>query len=114
MRLGHISKANIETAFECGEPLSACFGVQRMYRCIEGAFQTEGVWESRAGFGLRAGSALRASSALGQIQARFVEDQRIARSQRRPQFPVVISKRPHPIPSRTRKLSSSEPMVLHG
>ncbi len=29
-------------------------------------------------------------------------------------FPVVISKRPHPIPSRTRKLSSSEPMVLHG
>ena len=29
-------------------------------------------------------------------------------------FPVMISKRPHPIPSRTRKLSSSEPMVLHG
>ena len=29
-------------------------------------------------------------------------------------FPVVISRRPHPIPSRTRKLSSSEPMVLHG
>ncbi len=29
-------------------------------------------------------------------------------------FPVAISKRPHPIPSRTRKLSSSEPMVLHG
>ena len=29
-------------------------------------------------------------------------------------FPVVFSKRPHPIPSRTRKLSSSEPMVLHG
>jgi hypothetical protein len=29
-------------------------------------------------------------------------------------FPVVLSKRPHPIPSRTRKLSSSEPMVLHG
>ncbi len=28
-------------------------------------------------------------------------------------FPVVISKRFHPIPSRTRKLSSSEPMVLH-
>jgi lipoyl-dependent peroxiredoxin len=31
-----------------------------------------------------------------------------------PRFPVVISKRLHPIPSRTRKLSSSEPMVLHG
>ena len=30
------------------------------------------------------------------------------------QFPVVISTRLHPIPSRTRKLSSSEPMVLHG
>ena len=29
-------------------------------------------------------------------------------------FPVVFSRRPHPIPSRTRKLSSSEPMVLHG
>ena len=29
-----------------------------------------------------------------------------------PQIPVVISRRPHPIPSRTRKLSSSEPMVL--
>ena len=29
-------------------------------------------------------------------------------------FPVAKSKRPHPIPSRTRKLSSSEPMVLHG
>ena len=29
-------------------------------------------------------------------------------------FPVAISRRPHPIPSRTRKLSSSEPMVLHG
>jgi hypothetical protein len=31
-----------------------------------------------------------------------------------PSFPVVISTRLHPIPSRTRKLSSSEPMVLHG
>ena len=31
-----------------------------------------------------------------------------------PRFPVVISTRLHPIPSRTRKLSSSEPMVLHG
>ena len=31
-----------------------------------------------------------------------------------PRFPVATSKRPHPIPSRTRKLSSSEPMVLHG
>lgn len=30
------------------------------------------------------------------------------------QIPVAISKRPHPIPSRTRKLSSSEPMVLQG
>src|SRR5687768_14090786 len=29
-------------------------------------------------------------------------------------FPVPISKRPYPIPSRTRKSSSSEPMVLHG
>jgi hypothetical protein len=29
-------------------------------------------------------------------------------------FPVAISTRPHPIPSRTRKLSSSEPMVLQG
>jgi hypothetical protein len=31
-----------------------------------------------------------------------------------PQIPVVKSRRPHPIPSRTRKLSSSEPMVLLG
>ena len=31
-----------------------------------------------------------------------------------PQFPVVFSTRPHPIPSRTRKLSLSEPMVLQG
>src|SRR5262252_7631593 len=31
-----------------------------------------------------------------------------------PKFPAATSKRPHPIPSRTRKLSSSEPMVLHG
>ena len=30
------------------------------------------------------------------------------------QFPVAISKRPYPIPSRTRKSSSSEPMVLQG
>ena len=29
-------------------------------------------------------------------------------------FPVVISRRSHPIPSRTRKLSSLEPMVLLG
>ncbi|MDX6655117.1 MAG: hypothetical protein QOH18_2625, partial [Solirubrobacterales bacterium] len=29
-------------------------------------------------------------------------------------FPVVISRRLHPIPSRTRKLSSLEPMVLLG
>src|ERR1700745_3742059 len=32
----------------------------------------------------------------------------------RPKFPVVISRRSHPIPSRTRKLSSLEPMVLLG
>ena len=51
----------------------------------------------------------------------------LARNQRRPEtsskndaplihpnFPVVISRRPHPIPSRTRKLSSLEPMVLLG
>ena len=31
-----------------------------------------------------------------------------------PQFLVVISRRSHPIPSRTRKLSSLEPMVLLG
>ena len=31
-----------------------------------------------------------------------------------PRLPVAISKRPHPIPFRTRKLSSSEPMVLLG
>jgi hypothetical protein len=31
-----------------------------------------------------------------------------------PRFPVAISKRSHPIPFRTRKLSSSEPMVLLG
>ncbi len=30
------------------------------------------------------------------------------------QFPVALSRRPYPIPSRTRKSSSSEPMVLHG
>lgn len=29
-------------------------------------------------------------------------------------FPVALSRRPYPIPSRTRKSSSSEPMVLHG
>ena len=29
-------------------------------------------------------------------------------------FPVAISRRPYPIPSRTRKSSFSEPMVLHG
>src|SRR5690349_4739039 len=29
-------------------------------------------------------------------------------------FPVVIETRSHPIPSRTRKLSLSSPMVLHG
>ena len=34
--------------------------------------------------------------------------------QSNPQFPVVFSTRPHPIPSRTRKLSLSEPMVLQG
>jgi hypothetical protein len=34
--------------------------------------------------------------------------------ERRDKFPVVISRRPHPIPSRTRKLSSLEPMVLLG
>src|SRR5262245_30156866 len=31
-----------------------------------------------------------------------------------PSFPVAISRRPYPIPSRTRKSSFSEPMVLHG
>ena len=31
-----------------------------------------------------------------------------------PRFSVVIAKRPHPFPFRTRKLSSSAPMVLHG
>ena len=31
----------------------------------------------------------------------------------RPQFLAATSKRPYPIPSRTRKSSSSEPMVLH-
>ena len=31
-----------------------------------------------------------------------------------PTFPVAISRRPYPIPSRTRKSSFSEPMVLHG
>jgi hypothetical protein len=36
------------------------------------------------------------------------------RRTKHPRFPAAISRRPHPIPSRTRKLSSSEPMVLHG
>src|SRR6266851_2194166 len=49
----------------------------------------------------------------------FSETERAALSEQAvgrliPRFPVVISKRLHPIPSRTRKLSSSEPMVLHG
>ena len=35
-------------------------------------------------------------------------------SQRRPNFLATLSKRPYPIPSRTRKSSFSEPMVLHG
>src|SRR5258707_14808016 len=42
------------------------------------------------------------------------DTERHSRKRGHPQFPVVISRRPHPIPSRTRKLSSSEPMVLHG
>jgi hypothetical protein len=71
--------------------------------------------KSRVGFGLRAGSARHAEErSRKQIQART--DDRAAQGAlvAEPQFPVVISKRPHPIPSRTRKLSSSEPMVLHG
>ena len=53
---------------------------------------------SRAGFGLR-----NLSPACGYDIGRAIS-----------RFPVVFSRRPHPIPSRTRKLSSSEPMVLHG
>src|SRR5687768_17620515 len=36
-----------------------------------------------------------------------------ARRWMHPKIPVAISRRPYPIPSRTRKSSSSEPMVLH-
>ena len=116
MRLGHISKATIESAFECGEPLTreSAHGMNRIVASKESS-DVGGRVKSRVGFGLRAGSARHAERrSRKQIQARTDDRGAQGAPVAEPQFPVVISKRPHPIPSRTRKLSSSEPMVLHG
>ena len=83
---------------------------------------------SHPGFGLRVAKQLKTCSASRRARCpRFAQASSPPRRAYRAQvalkqrldkttqkFPVVISKRPHPIPSRTRKLSSSEPMVLHG
>ena len=44
----------------------------------------------------------------------FLDDTQIVDNQVYTVFSVAIAKRSHPFPSRTRKLSSSAPMVLHG
>ena len=64
---------------------------------------------SHPGLGLRSSFA-----SIAPVSTKRRSHQKARRKRGHPQFPVVISKRPHPIPSRTRKLSSSEPMVLHG
>src|SRR4051812_32035760 len=61
----------------------------------------------------RAERTLTAEKLVGIHAGRAIRKYRLLRREAQ-NFPVVISKRPHPIPSRTRKLSSSEPMVLHG
>ena len=68
---------------------------------------------SRADFGLRSLASTH-HKALRAKAVRYTFIERHCTYSTDPKFPVAISTRPHPIPSRTRKLSLSEPMVLHG